>query len=165
MRENEIRRLTSVDSHCSIILQRFITEGTAVIAPIYAIHRDPANFSPFPDKFYPDRWLTKAPETNSECESLSVTGQGTKLPKTSEGNLALTWHTNAATFIPFSTGPANCAGKNLALAEMRAVVAVLVQRFDIAFAEEYDVDMYKVTMEDRFITQVGELKVVLSERV
>ncbi len=66
--------------------------------------------------------------------------------------------------MPFSTGPANCAGKNLVLAEMRAVVAVLVQRFDVRFAEGYDVESYKEKLADRFITQVGELNVMLSLR-
>jgi len=66
--------------------------------------------------------------------------------------------------MPFSTGPANCAGKNLALAEMRAVVAVLVQRFDIGFADGYDVKSYEESVEDRFITQVGELRVSLKVR-
>ncbi len=67
--------------------------------------------------------------------------------------------------MPFSIGPANCAGKNLALAEMRAVIAVLVQQFDIKFAEGYDVGSYEKRVEDRFITQVGELRVSLSARL
>lgn len=66
--------------------------------------------------------------------------------------------------MPFSTGPANCAGKNLALAELRAVVAVLVQRFDVAFADGYDASTYKEKLGDRFITQVGELTVTLNGR-
>ncbi|KLO11363.1 high nitrogen upregulated cytochrome P450 monooxygenase 2 [Schizopora paradoxa] len=138
--------------------ERFIIEGTAVVAPIYAIHRDPSNFSPFPEEFHPDRWLNKPSQPASEFSAPS------SQPDISFSDLALKWHTNTSAFMPFSTGPANCAGKNLAIAEMRAVVAVLVQRFDIAFAEDYDVGMYKVRMEDRFITQVGELKVVLRVR-
>ncbi|KAH8113754.1 high nitrogen upregulated cytochrome P450 monooxygenase 2, partial [Phellopilus nigrolimitatus] len=39
--------------------------------------------------------------------------------------------TNTAAFIPFSYGPENCAGRNLALTELRMVVALLIQRFEI----------------------------------
>ncbi|KLO15623.1 high nitrogen upregulated cytochrome P450 monooxygenase 2 [Schizopora paradoxa] len=119
--------------------QRFIAEGTAVIAPIYTIHRDPANFWPYPDQFRPDRWLTK---------------HGGKAE----------WRTNTNAFMPFSMGPANCAGKNLALAEMRTVVAVMVQRFDIEFAQGYDPRTYEEKLEDKFIVQVGELRVSLKTR-
>ena len=66
--------------------------------------------------------------------------------------------------MPFSMGPANCAGKNLALAEMRTVVAVIVQRFDIEFAQGYDPRTYETKLEDKFIVQVGELRVSLRTR-
>jgi len=139
--------------------QRFITEGTAVVAPIYTIHRDPTNFSPYPDQFHPDRWLSNRSSSlhsNSKSPSSSETEKHVRF--------STTWHTNATAFMPFSVGPANCAGKNLALAEMRAVVAVLVQRFDIGFADGFDVKSYEESVEDRFITQVGELRVSLRVR-
>lgn len=40
---------------------------------------------------------------------------------------------NQAAFIPFAAGPANCVGKPLAMMEMRCVVAMLVQEFDMEF--------------------------------
>ncbi len=153
-------------SGCLPHFYRFISEGTAVIAPIYTIHRDPANFSPFPDDFYPDRWLHK--HSLSTTESESHDGGEDKFSDNTNldgiAGLSFKWHTNTSAFMPFSTGPANCAGKNLALAEMRAVVAVLVQRFDVGFAEGYVAESYKEKLADRFITQVGELKVMLSLR-
>ncbi|KLO09308.1 high nitrogen upregulated cytochrome P450 monooxygenase 2 [Schizopora paradoxa] len=143
-------RAPAKDSDGHWVGKRFIAEGTAVVCPIYTIHRDPANFSPYPNDFKPDRWLFKSADyplqdsksTDEKCE----------------------WHTNASALMPFSIGPANCAGKNLALAEMRAAVAVLVQRFDMKFADGYDVGLYEKNVEDRFITQVGELCVSLSLR-
>ncbi|KLO09304.1 high nitrogen upregulated cytochrome P450 monooxygenase 2 [Schizopora paradoxa] len=120
--------------------QRFVPEGTAVVAPIYSIHRDPANFSPLTDEFRPERWFEKN------------TGADGK------------WNTSATAFMPFSVGTANCTGKNLAMGEMRAVVAVLVQRFEIAYAEGYDVSTYEKDLQDRFIMQVGELRVSLKAR-
>ena len=47
---------------------------------------------------------------------------------------------------------------------MRALIAVLVQRSDVAFADDDYVGMHNVLMEDRFIMRVGELEVVLTLR-
>ncbi len=135
-----------------IATHRFVPEGTAVVAPIYSIHRDPANFSPFPDEFRPDRWLHKNSKSSKPNSESTIDTSVNK------------WHTNTTGFMPFSIGPANCAGKNLAMGEMRAVVALLLQRFDITFAEGYDVSSYMEEMEDRFIMQVGELRVSLKVR-
>jgi len=38
---------------------------------------------------------------------------------------------NKKSFYPFSTGPANCIGKNLAYAELRIILARLLWRFDV----------------------------------
>ena len=35
----------------------YIPEGSLVSVNFLAIQRDPRNFSPFPDTFWPDRWL------------------------------------------------------------------------------------------------------------
>lgn len=35
----------------------YIPEGTAASVNFLAIQRDPRNFSPYPDVFWPDRWL------------------------------------------------------------------------------------------------------------
>ena len=40
--------------------------------------------------------------------------------------------------MPFSFGPSNCVGKNMALLEMRVTTAILVQRFEFDFAEGFD---------------------------
>ncbi|KAL0070487.1 hypothetical protein AAF712_002319 [Marasmius tenuissimus] len=41
-------------------------------------------------------------------------------------------------FIPFSYGPANCVGKNLAKLEMMMVLTMLLQKFDFEFAQGFD---------------------------
>ncbi|KAH6904455.1 high nitrogen upregulated cytochrome P450 monooxygenase 2 [Coprinopsis sp. MPI-PUGE-AT-0042] len=87
----------------------FLPEGTAVNIPCYTIHRLPAYFSPSPESFIPDRWL-------SDSSSLGVQ-----------------YVTTRDAFIPFSHGPANCAGKPLALIELRFIITILVQRFDMWF--------------------------------
>ena len=35
----------------------YIQEGNSAAVNFLAIQRDPKNFSPFPDTFWPDRWL------------------------------------------------------------------------------------------------------------
>lgn len=119
--------------------------------PAYTIHRDPANFSPYPDDFIPERWLhshgNEKPSANAEKKR--STPQFFNSP-------------NA--FMPFSVGPANCAGKNLAMAEMRAVVTALVHRFDFRLADGYDSAEFRKNLRDFFIVQVGRLPVVVTER-
>lgn len=73
--------------------------------------------------------------------------------------------TSHEAFIPFSTGRTSCAGKSLALAEMRAVIVCLIQKFDIRFQDRYDTRRWEKEKVDSFVLQVGELPVVLSLRM
>ncbi|KAL5520928.1 hypothetical protein ACEPAF_2931 [Sanghuangporus sanghuang] len=115
---------------------RFVPESTAVYVPPYVLHRDPRYFSPFPDSFIPERWI--------DCDSKFTT--------------------NTSAFIPFSTGPANCVGKNLALLEMRMVVAAIVQKFDIRFAADYDPQKWDEELQAFMAMSVGKLPVALNPR-
>ncbi|KAH6904432.1 high nitrogen upregulated cytochrome P450 monooxygenase 2 [Coprinopsis sp. MPI-PUGE-AT-0042] len=87
----------------------WIPEDTAVNIPAYTIHRSPEYFSPSPESFIPERWLSDS------------------------SPLGVQYVTTRDAFIPFSHGPANCAGKPLALVELRFIIAILVQRFDMRF--------------------------------
>jgi hypothetical protein len=75
---------------------------------------------------------------------------------------------NLSAFIPFSFGPANCAGKNLAMLEMRTVIALLIRRFDMAFSERftegYSADKWGEDAEDWVVFKNGPLPVVLTSR-
>lgn len=130
----------------------FIPEGTAIFIPTYALHRDPRYFSPLPDKFWPDRWL------KSPC---TVPLPPTATEKTTESPNVITNHT---AFLPFSYGPANCVGKSLALIEMRMVVALLLQRFDMRFADGWNADEWEEKLEDWHMLVKGRLPVVLTPR-
>ena len=59
----------------------------------------------------------------------------------------------------------NCVGKQLAYREMRIVIASILRRFDIRFADGYDVGRWFEEMHDDFILGKGELPVVLTKRV
>lgn len=119
-------------------ISRFLPESTVFYVPPYVLHRDPRYFSPSPDLFIPDRWLDA--------------DDGEKFT------------TNISAYIPFSTGPANCVGKSLALLEMRMVVATLVQKFDMRLADGYDPSRWEEELQDFFIMKVGELPAVLTAR-
>ncbi|KAL5520950.1 hypothetical protein ACEPAF_2953 [Sanghuangporus sanghuang] len=115
---------------------RFVPENTAVYVPPYVLHRDPRYFSPFPDSFIPERWIE---DSNK-------------------------FTTNTSAFIPFSTGPSNCIGKNLAWLEMRMVVAAIVQKFDIRFVADYDPRKWDEELQDFMAMNVGKLPVALNPR-
>ncbi|MFT4584405.1 MAG: cytochrome P450 [Gammaproteobacteria bacterium] len=76
--------------------------------PVLALTRHPAinkaNFGE-PDRFNPKRWLQAADAT--QCPH------------------------NTQAFLPFGTGPRFCPGRNLALAEIKIVLAMLCRNFDL----------------------------------
>jgi cytochrome P450 len=129
-----------------------------VNVPPYIIHRDPKNFSPFPERFWPDRWLAahlRKPPTflsKRDLEHFNVNDVTV----------------NHSAFIPFSSGPANCVGKTLAILELRTVVSLLVRRFDIEFGVDgerrYNPERWELEGEDWFVFKNGKLPVVLTRR-
>lgn len=72
--------------------------------------------------------------------------------------------TNAAAFIPFSSGAPNCVGRPVALLALRMVLAWVVLRFDMRLAEGYDVRQWERDLRDYFAFQKGVLPVVLTPR-
>ncbi|KZP24070.1 high nitrogen upregulated cytochrome P450 monooxygenase 2 [Athelia psychrophila] len=126
-----------------------IPEGTAVFSHFYSLHRDPRSFSPLPEVFWPDRWLP-------EGERTSPFSPAHKGPV----NVIL----DRTAFTPFSFGPSNCVGKNLAIQEIRMVVCLMLQSFDMRFAEGYDAQRWERDIEDRLISHAGGLPVVLATR-
>ena len=114
----------------------------------YSIHRDPRNFSK-PDTFWPERWLfaaSRAPDMGTECAPP-----------------AGFTHAEGA-FSPFSYGPMNCVGKNLALTEMRMVICHFMQKLELNFPEGYDPMDWDRQLEDRFVMKIGTLPVMARPR-
>ncbi|KZV90686.1 cytochrome P450 [Exidia glandulosa HHB12029] len=120
-----------------VIDGRVITPDTIVFIPFYALFRDERYFSPDPDRFWPERWL-------ASDESVILDHNA---------------------FIPFSYGPTACVGRHLALYEARAVLAMLVQRYDVEFAPGYDPKQWLADLKDHFIIETGTLPVVMKRRV
>jgi cytochrome P450 len=121
------------------------------LVPFYAIHRNPAYFSPYTESFWPDRWLV--PEGRKEINDLS---------KPLGKNVQVVLEHKA--FAPFSSGPASCVGKTLAQNEMRIVASWVVQRFDMKPADGYNLDEWEDNLKDYYVMQKGGLPVVLTRR-
>lgn len=87
------------------ITGEYVPAGTTVGVPHYSTYHHPDNFYQ-PESFLPERWLPLTRDSprfandNKECMQ------------------------------PFSFGPRNCLGKNIAQAEMRLLFAKLLFRFD-----------------------------------
>ena len=122
----------------------YLPEGTVTTVHTYSVHRDARNFSPLPDSFWPERWLHAAAGAKSVI--------GMKLVH------------NPAAFFPFSFGPGNCAGKGLAMQEMRMVISGIIQRFELSLLDGFDAAAYEHDMLDYFILTRPPLPVIVKRR-
>ncbi|KJZ75438.1 hypothetical protein HIM_05134 [Hirsutella minnesotensis 3608] len=89
----------------------YVPAGTFVSVHPWATFQNPGNFVE-PEHFLPERWL---PATHQDHD----------------GRFAAD---NKAAFKPFSYGPRDCLGKNLALAEIRLIVCRILFRLDFELA-------------------------------
>lgn len=94
------------------------TEGMFIAVSAHAMHTDPT-YWPRPIEFLPERWLP--PNSSPEAQSEPL------LPSEREA-----WQ-------PFSRGPRVCIGQELALTELKLVLALTAREFDVASVfEEVD---------------------------
>ncbi|KAF2640385.1 cytochrome P450 monooxygenase-like protein [Massarina eburnea CBS 473.64] len=85
----------------------YLPGGASVYMSQYPANHSPRNFKD-PDVFVPERWLGDSRYAGD----------------------------NRACFNPFSFGPRNCLGKNLAYAEMRLMIAKILFNFDLELQDE-----------------------------
>ncbi|KAL6715592.1 hypothetical protein ACLMJK_006553 [Lecanora helva] len=90
---------------------QWIPEGTRVQMSQWAVYQSTANFSQ-PHRFIPERWLGDEGFSKDQKEA----------------------------YQPFSVGPRNCIGKNLAQAELRLILANFLWAFDFQICESTDRD-------------------------
>ncbi|KAK8062765.1 Cytochrome P450 [Apiospora hydei] len=93
----------------SLILDRHVPEGTVAYVHAMAANLSPANFAD-PEDFVPERWLKQPPAKYAD-DHLEATQA-------------------------FSLGPRGCIGRNLAMAEMRLILARVLWNFDIKLCDE-----------------------------
>nr|ASN66816.1 Cyp53C10 [Phaffia rhodozyma] len=84
----------------AIVSGTFFKQGTVLSVPTYTVHRDPDIWGDDIEAFRPERWY--------------------ELDKA-------TMH---SAFMPFSTGPRGCVGKNLAATELLLIVSSLAWRYN-----------------------------------
>lgn len=109
----------------------YIPEGTNARVHTWAVHRDRRYWSQ-PDTFWPERWMI--------ADGL--------LPAP-EGFI----HTPNA-FLPFSFGPANCVGKNLAMLNMRTVMCHIMQNLEVTIPDEMSKDEWLRTVDGNISRKV-----------
>ncbi len=71
---------------------------------------------------------------------------------------------NDAAFAPFSHGPMNCVGKNLAMQEMRVVLCAVLQKYKLQPRAGWDPRSYAVGYRDFFVTTRPPVPVLLRTR-
>ncbi|PNY24989.1 Isotrichodermin C-15 hydroxylase [Tolypocladium capitatum] len=102
-------------SHGDTIDGKFVPAGTLISVYQWPMYNNPDYFAD-PDSFVPERWF---PETH---------------PRHDERFQA----DNREIFKPFSHGPRDCIGKNLAYAEIRLIITRVLYRFDVELAFKQD---------------------------
>ncbi|KZV95507.1 cytochrome P450 [Exidia glandulosa HHB12029] len=130
-------RVVPIGSGGITIAGHFIPEDTEVFVAPYQLHHDPRYFSPHTSIFHPERWIED------------------------DGK----WNTQREAYIPFSAGPMQCVGKNLAKIEIIVVVSALLRYYDMKFAEGYDPAMFLEHVEEHIVADVPPLPVVLTKRL
>ena len=113
---------------------------------LWTMKRNEQYFSPAPESFWPDRWLIAAGDMKYD------------------GPADQPFVHNLQAFIPFSVGPANCVGKNLAMAEMRMVICLIMQKFELSFAEGWNPDEFDREMRDYVVITRKRLPVTIKLR-
>ncbi|OTA99206.1 hypothetical protein M426DRAFT_325350 [Hypoxylon sp. CI-4A] len=94
----------------AVVNGEYLPEGIAVGIPIYGAARSSHNWAQS-DTFIPERWLGEDAQFRNDKREASQ---------------------------PFSFGPRNCIGRNLAYVEMKIIIARLIWHFDIEYAMEGD---------------------------
>jgi cytochrome P450 len=85
--------------------QKYPTDGFMMLSSSHSVHRN-EDYWPQPDEFIPERWIS---ENGDPVNPVS----------------------NKSAYRPFELGPRNCIGQELALTELRLILALTVREFNI----------------------------------
>ncbi|KAF5869159.1 putative cytochrome p450 monooxygenase protein [Botrytis fragariae] len=105
--------LQRVTTSTTIISGYEVPPNTRVAVHQFAAYHSPLNFHK-PECYIPERWL---PEAKNDPQSPF-------------------FNDNRDVLQPFSVGPRNCIGRNLAYNEMRVILARIIWRFDLELCPE-----------------------------
>ena len=121
---------------------RVVPEQTQLTLHTYSIHRA-ARYFHNPDAFLPERWFS----SKHAADAPGLAGEH-----------------NVAAFMPFSYGPTNCVGKNLALMQMRVVICWMLRRFRFSKAPGLDYEAWEGQIQDWYVVHHEPLVVSVSLR-
>ncbi|KAL2044387.1 hypothetical protein N7G274_003092 [Stereocaulon virgatum] len=130
-----------------IICGHVIPGNTFVGVPQYAAYRYAGHFK-YPDSFIPERWLSEDSPLNRPSSSDPTFDQSTFVGD------------KRSVVQPFSVGPRNCIGVNLAYAEMRLVLTRLLWNFNLKFTQR----LIDETLEDEMLIFEEQKTYALWER-
>ncbi|KAL8824225.1 MAG: hypothetical protein Q9191_005205 [Dirinaria sp. TL-2023a] len=89
------------------VCNHYFPRSTVLSVPAYTIHHSPSIWGQDADSFRPDRW---DPDNLTE--------------------------TQKASFIPFSSGPRACVGRNVAEMELALIVSTIARRYHLELKQE-----------------------------
>ncbi|KAH7056899.1 putative cytochrome P450 [Macrophomina phaseolina] len=115
----------------------YIPGDTVVLQPQWLIQRDERYFERAED-FVPERWVPGAPEAKMVKERTA--------------------------FFPFQVGMYHCVGKQLAIWEMKSVLARIALQFDVGFAPGEDGEAFIKGIKDTWTLTLPPLQLVFSKR-
>ncbi|ESK88155.1 cytochrome p450 [Moniliophthora roreri MCA 2997] len=155
------------------IAGHFLPQGTQVYVPVYCVHRRAYHFYPNTDDFDPSRWLVD-PNFNPTSNAPSYTPSSPVIidsplsPSTPVSPSASVYSPpqilDYEAYIPFSYGPANCVGKNLARREMMMVISLLMQKYEFRFKEGFEWEDWPEKAKDYFVALRAPLEVDVRAR-
>lgn len=114
----------------------YIPGNVQVKIPHLVLMTDERYF-PKGDEFIPERWTGERPELLLDRRA----------------------------FIPFGYGIHSCVGKQLALNEMRLLIASVVNEFDVEFGKSYDEARFEAEWQDYFVLQIGAVHLKFTARL
>ena len=129
----------------------YIPVGTTINPSFYAMHRDPRNFAPRTNEFWPERWLRASDAAHLPPGDSPTDDEAPRVH-------------NEGAFLAFSHGPMNCVGKGLAMQEIRTVVCALVQQYEFRLRKDWDPRAYSEGYKDYFVSTRPEVPVVVARR-
>ena len=123
--------------------------GTWVGLNSYVLQNLECNWGSDVDEFKPERWLSNGSDNLLSSPAIYGGGGAAK---------------DSVSFFPFSHGPRNCLGMNLALLEIRLTLAHLLHSYSFHFADERYHDEKWVTERKLTMRPKNYLPVIVSNR-
>ncbi|KAL1948749.1 hypothetical protein VTO73DRAFT_10555 [Trametes versicolor] len=145
-----VQRCVPHDSNGVTLGSIFLPPGTSAWYHQFSAYHDARHFFPKTDDFWPERWLLASGRLSFSSFSSNID--------------EATFMHNEAAFVPFSYGPMNCVGKNLAMLEMRVVACAVLQKFRLHLRDGWEPRTYGEGLKDFFVTTRPPVPVTLVPR-